>query len=733
MYLILILIVFLVVFLYVLFLGKPQSISLSVMPFLDSFEKTDYDNNKGRLKRDYLLWNGNKYAIKMDYRIFYKWHKNPFIWKHKITVNLENISLPTGFEIYMKKNEKDYYVYSPNHEMTLLDSNEFLVFIEQCDNHIDLSQPQLVKFTVNVVVDGTKIRETKQYDFLLGEDLGDSWIAFDTGTTATTIAFIDENGEIAIAKNRKGNMITPSVLVFDKQNTDHFLYGEEAESRINNTKNYLGFRSIKKLLGYIDANKEINKTGKEIAAKLIHCIFNNFKQNNLVIQNAKRAVVAIPNNYTATKIKDMLFCIENLKQFKEIRTIYEAEAIIFYYMSNKSSLEEKFDCKNKNSDEKVLVFDMGGATMNVTIAQISKKDKDTYEVNILSKTGYSIGGDSIDYCILKSIFDFANEIPGLQQINIFDHTIEEKLSEENYKKIREDLIDLSYKIKMKIVENQKKPELISANDLEIYLKEALHKDISIDIESDFYRIFKTKSKFCILKNEKINSINSLIYSCITDAIEDNLVIAGKPIIDKIIISGRSSTFPDIENKLSNSFTYSPELIDLNKIGAAKTAVAEGACWYGLNNNCIRLNNLKTSSNFGFVKKLEPDKTKIKFETLIAAGQNFINREQGQIKSIEKTIEYKDRFSFDGNKVNFYQVMSSDAEKIIGENQKHKYNKVATIKLSQESEKIGMRVNENDDVNCSVKLVSGKIEKEKGVIADQEITDANEEHYTWIVN
>lgn len=730
-----------------IFLGKPQSISLSIMSFLDSFEKTDY-NDGGRVKQDFLAWNDKEYAIKAVYSVYYRWQKNPFNWKHKISIKLENIKLPAGFQLSSKKIE-EWNETPSDYELELIDSSGFLIKIEQIDNHINLSQHQLVKFTVNVIVRGTNIRKTIPYEFLIGEDLGDSWIAFDTGTTATTIAFKNNEGDITIAKNREENLLTPSVLIYDKQNTNSLLYGEKAETRIRTTTKYIGFRSIKKMLGYKDTNTEIGKTGKDIAAELVNNIFNDIKKNNLSIQNGKRAVVAIPNNYTATRINDMLFCIENLKQFKEIRLIYEPEAIVFYYMSNKSKLEEEFDCKRKDGNETILVFDMGGATINATIANICKRNKDTYEVNILSKIGYGIGGDSIDYCILKSIFDFETEIPELQQINIFNKAVAEKLPKDAYNYIRELLIDLSLKMKKKIVENQKKAELLLASDLEKYLNEVFtdilnndsfrflilkqfNKYVSIDVEGDFYQMFKSKSRFCILRNKYFSN---LIYDSVMDAMNEVLNFADNVEnlkIDKIILAGRSSSFPNIENNISNSFPYSPDLIDLNKIGAAKTAVVEGACWYGLNNNCIKLSNLKTSANFGFVKTKSPDKANIRFETLINAGQNFTDRE-GQIKFTEKIIGYNDRFNYDENKVNFYQVMGGKPETIIANSQKHKYNKVASIKISQESEKIRMRVNENDDVNCSVKLISDKTIKEKGIVADQEITDANEEHYYWIVN
>ena len=45
----------------------------------------------------------------------------------------------------------------------------------------------------------------------------------------------------------------------------------------------------------------------------------------------------------------------------------------------------------------------------------------------------------------------------------------------------------------------------------------------------------------------------------------------------------------------------------------------------------------------------------------------------------------------------------------------------------------MIVKEDDDVECKVRLVNNRVLEEKGVVSDQEIADANEEHYTWIIN
>ncbi|MDR2971950.1 MAG: Hsp70 family protein [Bacteroidales bacterium] len=713
-------------------LGKPIDIDCRVDNFLDSFERTDYNKN-GRIKCDYLVWGFSEYVIKVNYFIFYKLVKNPFNRKNTISVKLDNIILPEGFQISLKEDSEDSKEYHSDYELMLSNCTSFIVKIYQIDNYINLSHPQLIKFYINIFLKVTNIRKTINYEFLIGENLGDSWVALDFGTTGSSIAFGNDNHNIGVLKNRKGNQITPSVLVFDKKNIETTFYGDEAESRIGSTDNYIGFRSIKKLLGFKDKNVEVCKEGKDLAAILVNKTFNDVLQvdeNNVIgLEEAKRAVVAIPNNYTATKIKDMLFCIENLERFKEIRFIHEAEAILFYYLSNKSSLNEQFDCKNIKNNEIILVFDMGGATINTTVAQINKETNDTYEVKVLSKIGYGIGGDSIDYCILKSIFDFTSEIPGLQGINVFDDTTKAKLSEQEYNRVKEDLIKFSFGIKKKITQNQRKSELISATDLDILLSDLLSENISIDVEGNFYRIFKSKSRHCILQNQYFSQ---LIYANVSDAINEVMKITGNFKIDKVILSGRSSSFPNIENTVTGT-TSCFEIINLDKIGAAKTAVAEGACWYGVNNNCIKLNNLKTSANFGFTKTESLDKKDLRFINLLEAGTPFMDREQEKIKSTQKIINFKDRFNFDsGNKVNFYQVMSNDCKTVIAENQRHKFSKVASIKLVQESERIGIKVYENDDVCCSVKMATDLL-KEKGAVADQEITDANDKHYTWVIN
>jgi hypothetical protein len=144
-----------------------------------------------------------------------------------------------------------------------------------------------------------------------------------------------------------------------------------------------------------------------------------------------------------------------------------------------------------------------------------------------------------------------------------------------------------------------------------------------------------------------------------------------------------------------------------------------------------LHNLKTTASFGFRQTLTANRTNVKFHSLIAMGQNFDVNNDG-ISYFQKSELITDTFNFDSNKVNFYQIMGKDANKILSEDQKHKYSKVATIRIDQATAEVAMQISENDEIDCRVRLQNNRILAEKGAVADQEIDEANAEHYTWIV-
>jgi hypothetical protein len=752
-------VVLLLVFLAVY--GKPRKLQFNLDGYLDSFEKIDYKTD-GKLITPFKAWNcekqGNVDLLPVKGYIQFKSTNFPFNWNSLIHLKLYVEEIPNGFELFLKHNMNDIKEFSVNIHTTIKKEKKgnlsFVVGIRQTDITKQITTPELVKFSVETVVKDSvgfiksELRETVDYKFHIGADLQDVWVSFDPGTTGSCVAVGSASENIIICEDGAKNKIIPSVIAFDKSANFHlsnskipesiYDYGTIAERIRYGKKGYIGFRSIKKLLGFKDKKEivfnngnSLNLKGKDMASLLVKGLYkdvnayfnrldfnaDDYKRNGLF--SPLRAVVAIPNNFTASKIQDMIDCIANLNQFKEIRYVYEAEAVLFYYLSNFS----KFNPKDTSFDsETVLVFDMGGATINATIVTSYKtlvNNRIKYDIDFLGKIGYGIGGDTIDYCISKFILSFTDEFPALKSINILDK--------------KNELAELAYGIKVEIVRNFGESYLITAYNLQNFINGAFGLSILInEEESNMYQYFKKSQK----NNYKLfehKIFTKTIYNNIKDAIDEVIGLSGNITVDKVIFSGRSSFFPMVKETVEKQLKAKENNITsiaLN-LEESKTAVAKGACWYGINKSSVQLNNLKTNASFGFKKTLSADQTDVKFYELIEMGCDFDATNDG-INFFEGFEEITDDFAFDGNKVNFYQVMGKDADEILSKEQKHKYSKIATITLDQISSLVAMQVNENDEVDCRVRLQSNRILIEKGVVADQEIDEANEEHYTWMV-
>lgn len=761
MYYVIPIIVLLLIIIYMVLIGKPKKIKLAINGYLDSFETINY-KKYGKLLTPYKHWDTQSDSIVVEGLVFYKSNNYLFNWKPEIYFNIQDENIPEGFDLFLKPNFDTTKEFSKGNLMKLKadKSNKlkFIVSLRQNDINIKLTEPQLIKFTISVLIRETKllfikseIRETINYKFHIGNDLGDLWVSFDPGTTGSCVAIGNHAENISVAdvstSISTGPKIMPSMLIFN----DTFNYISDNGSSVEGTYKYgsaaagewntakFKFQSIKKLLGFKDIkeitfknNHTLKLTGKELSSLLVNGLYKELiyfinKLNNPEflhngVFNPQRAVIAIPNNFTISKIQDMVDCLGYLKQFKEVRYVYEAEAVLFYYLSNYSRFNNG---DNHFKDENILVFDMGGATINATIVSASKieeNQKPVYYIDFLGKIGYGIGGDTIDYCILKFIKKFANEYPQLNTINF---------NTENKK----DLVEAARSIKLQIVDYYEKgfDTLITTRQLNDFLKSVLGVSIEFSEESKFYENFKkdSKGKYKIFSHP---IFIDLIYNNVKDAVNEVIDLSDNCKIDKVIFSGRSTFFPNIKEtveKQLKSKNSTPAKVTL-AIEESKTAVAHGACWYGINKNSIRLNNLKTNASFGIKQTLTADTTNVEFIELIQMGCQFDSNNS----EIDKVLGVKNlsaNFSFDGGKVNFYQVMGKDANQILAGNQKHKFSKIASIRIPQEIEAVQMIVKEDDDIECKVKLVNNRVLEEKGVVSDQEIADANEEHYTWIIN
>lgn len=756
--------------------GHPKKWTLNVERLLDNYEY--FNIKEGRVRNDYYDWNG---FLTLPVLINVVEYYNFNIWGKKLLFEavLENTRLPSGVYVALKERGRiPEYVQGHNITTVINEGSELNVILSSEKNIDEISTVSFdIKGHLYLRLFGIVVWKSEKkcsYKFLIGPKLGHSWIAFDPGTTGACVAVaIEDEQSVFVPENdNQEDLVVPSVVSFNTAISPSDLYsdefakeisedlyrvGEEAISQLENNS-FRTFISMKKLIGYSNSyeivfanQKKIFVDGQLLISLLIRHL--NEKMNtylaksNLEIE-PKRAVLALPNNFTSTKIRDFILSCSVIKHFKEVRYISEAEAVlVFYIFDNKHLNKEK-----PIEDETVLVFDMGGSTINVTIADCVKRNKDggvKYHLNIESQIGYSIGGDTIDFCILKTIFSEEEKHPLLKKYSPFG--IQNKVPKELiYKELvafKEEIINNFYKDQGRLNIFQKSSiqnTLIDINTLELFISRILGVEYKVGRSDSLYKLFvkDDDGEFPFL--QKNDCFKYYVYKPIREAIEEavKLTFGGGSFIDSVIFTGRSTMFPfvkeiaksvigNINDAYNSEEKITPNVIDFISNSELKTIVVKGAAYYALHKNSINLSKGRTRSSYGIKKTNSASKVDFSFIELIKIGKEYEKEnEEGELYSEGNTL-IDGTFNFDSNFVNFYQVMGSNPKMIIASNERHKFTKIGSIKLNLPISKAGVQVFFNDHVQSYVVDRSGQILETGELLSKIYISDENEEHYTWM--
>ncbi len=798
------------VFLYVLRNGKPVRLSYEIIGFADSIETVNPESGE-RKRFDYQVWGQDAKAVELLVRGKLLFNSDTLKWNKtgstsvffKIFNDREN---PSGFEGEIIESGNSSRIFGEGYKLdaALDDKDEFTFKIRfsKTDINAVIRDKTLLKFTIEgtysarALIFNTGGSRTKTYEFYLGPDLGDTWVSFDPGTTGSCLAAGSPVSDGIVMEQKRGeDRVIPSVITFNTKQTPSAIekmsdlyplynYGANAAAQMNLGQNRT-FQSIKKLLGYTDEkvvtfanSKTIALSGKKLSTLLVHGIMQDFKSyledtpgNRFLLApsgefNPLRAVVAVPNNYTPSKIDDMLGCIRNLNQFEEIRYVTEAEAVLCYYLSEHNRLHPKGGAL---SDETILIFDMGGSTINTTVADVYReKHSDRYKIEIDSKIGYSIGGDTIDYCLAKTIFSFENIFPQLKGFNPFnDDLTDSKAKRELLKQVHSVVFDMKKDIVRRyydeplIIKNPKAAKvpslsiseaffdnskverdwtvLLTKSDLERVIYRLCGQETAVLDDSPLYELFKSdhSGKYPLFRNEYFQKY---VYGPINDAVNDVIGLSeGRgSYIDTLIFSGRSCLFPLIKESVRNVTDQIQHTKDrakdtiVLKGNELKTAVARGSCWYGVHKEAVEFSSPRLNSNYGVKRTTSPDKSSFDFVELLRYGKPFDLAEGADNKlRAEKTVTQN--FTYDGNRVNFFQIMGEDAKGILEQDQKHKYSLIASIRVQQQIAKVGIAVSPGAQVECGITTVTDKEVKVQADKLMEEVVNDNEEHYTWIIS
>jgi len=346
-------------------------------------------------------------------------------------------------------------------------------------------------------------------------------VGIDLGTTNSVVAVL-EGGEPTVIANSEGNRTTPSIVAFKGSEV---LVGELAKRQaITNPDNTI--RSIKRKIGSKWSEKfgEKEYTPQEISARILQKLKRDAE--SYLGEEVKEAVITVPAYFNdaerqATKEAGQIAGLEVLRIINE-----PTAAALAYGLEN-------------DSDQKILVFDLGGGTFDVSVLEISEG---VFEVKSTSGDT-SLGGDDWDERVIKWIVDKFKSSSGID-------LSEDKMAVQRLKEAAE---------KAKI-------ELSSTPETEINLPFITQVDgVTQHLVEKF-----TRSEFDKITKDLVERTREPVLKSLSDAelsIED---------IDHVILVGGSTRIPAIQALVKELTNKDPHQgVNPDEVVASGAAIQAG--------------------------------------------------------------------------------------------------------------------------------------------------------------
>jgi len=243
--------------------------------------------------------------------------------------------------------------------------------------------------------------------------LPEDWyiIGIDLGTTNSVISYWDNANsrpEPIDISNGFGKIPLPSVVQYREADSDEshpeWVIGEEA---YRSMKIYpeTTVRSVKRLMGTQETFHlgGISYFPEDISAKILQELVLHVQHLNPKAEIAG-LVVSVPYDFDdAAKKATMRACELAGLSDQLICLIEEPKAAALAYNFR----------RQLNLDEKIMVFDFGGGTLDITIFHITERDENKIKLQVISEGGEAFhGGDNIDDALLAQCYTHVQEKTG---------------------------------------------------------------------------------------------------------------------------------------------------------------------------------------------------------------------------------------------------------------------------------------------------------------------------------
>jgi molecular chaperone DnaK len=327
-------------------------------------------------------------------------------------------------------------------------------------------------------------------------------IGIDLGTTNSCVS-VYEGGEAKVIANAEGGRTTPSVVAF--KNGDMLVGSKAKHQAVINPET---ISSIKRLMG---TDKKVKANGKEYTPEEVSAmILGDLKKTaeSYLGEKVTKAVITVPAYFNDSQR-------QATKNAGKIAGL-EVERII--NEPTAAALAYGLDKQDKN--EKVLVYDLGGGTFDVSILELGDG---VFEV--LSTSGNNkLGGDDFDNKLVDYIVE---SIKNQEKVDLKD----DKMAMQRIKEAAE----------------QAKKDLSNMTSTQVSLPFIAQVDgAPISFEMDI-----TRAKFEELTRDLVDSTLEPVRKALKDA------GLSKSDIDKVLLVGGSTRIPRVQEIIKEELGKEP--------------------------------------------------------------------------------------------------------------------------------------------------------------------------------
>ena len=347
-------------------------------------------------------------------------------------------------------------------------------------------------------------------------------VGIDLGTTFSAIAYVNRHGVPEVLPNAEGDRITPSVILFEDDDVIVGNYAKQAavvypEQVVEFVKRHMG-----------ETHYHFDYRGKAYTPEQLSSFILSKLRHDAELRLGHRvdqAVITVPAYFTDLQRRATLRAGE-MAGLQVLKLINEPTAAAFAYGLN-----------NVGKDARVLVFDLGGGTFDVTMVDLQGKN-----INVIATSGdHHLGGKDWDDRLIAFAAEAFEEKHGLDP--------------------REDLAS-AHDLRQKAV------------SAKISLTRRPKVNIFHDYQSKVLRLAVTREDFEGLTEDLLQRCRDLTLQVMSDS------SSTRDDIDIVLLAGGSTRMPMVREMLTDLFGQKPAT-DINpdecvSLGAALTAAIESA-------------------------------------------------------------------------------------------------------------------------------------------------------------